>query len=287
MPGPAHEMMVKVLKEHPAWFNLLLKALKLKPLARGMRLTDTALQAVLTVERRPDVFWLNPGVSWAVTEVQGEKKAEKIVSWIVTMAMLVAEHKVMGDLFVVTADRAVARQAREEIALTAAQGTCLRLTPVVVLLTEKEARTLLATGRPELAFFAAWAMHHRHGPVAMKIVQEAIELTDQAPDAGLRAAQVQAILNVLEEPLLHLFEEILVNVDTMPESEGFRRLRLVMEARGEARALLRFLSKRGFLIDAALHDRVMACADLDLLDRWITRAATAPTLDAVFADEAR
>lgn len=295
MPGPAHEMMVKVLKEHPQWFNLLLKALKHRPLSKGLELADTALQAVLTIERRPDVFWLKPGESWALAEVQTEWKAEKVASWIVTMAMLVAEHKVMGDLFLVTADRATAEHARHEITLTAQHGTSLRLQPVVVLLTAKEARALLATKRPELAFFAAWAVRHRHGPAAKAIVREALELTDAAEDARLRAAQVQAILNVLEPPLLQMFKETLVNLDTMPESEAFRELRLFLEARaeargearGEARMLLQALTLRGFTVADPLRERVMTCTDHALIERWFERAMKAPTLDEVFTDDAR
>jgi len=102
MPGAAHEPMVKVLKEHPAWFDLLLKTLKRRGLPKGLRLDDSALQAVLTIDRRPDVFWLHPRRSWALAEVQVTWQAEKVASWIVTVARLVAEHKVMGDLFRVT-----------------------------------------------------------------------------------------------------------------------------------------------------------------------------------------
>ncbi len=75
MPGAAHEIMVKVLKEHPEWFDLLLRTLTHRGLAKGLRLDDSALQAVLTVDRRPDVFWLRKGRSWAFAEVQLKWKA--------------------------------------------------------------------------------------------------------------------------------------------------------------------------------------------------------------------
>jgi len=288
MPGAAHEMMVKVLKEHPEWFNLLLKTLKLRGLSKGLRLDDSALQAVLTVDRRPDVFWLEPGRSWAVAEVQTKWKAGKIASWIVTVAMLIAEHKVMGDLFIITASRSVAEKARSEIALRGARGSSIRLQPVVVLLTAKEARALLAAQQPELAFFAAWAVRGRRGEAAKEIVDEALHLTDKAASEPLRAAQVQAILNVLEEPLLQMFQETLVNLDTMPESPAFRKLRLLLEARGEARGearmVLQTLALRGFTVDKALRERVMACTDRPTLERWHARAVTAATLAEVFAD---
>jgi hypothetical protein len=155
----------------------------------------------------------------------------------------------------------------------------------VVLLTEHEARALLATGRPELAFFAAWAVRHRRGAAAKRIVHEAIALTDHAGDASLRTAQVQAIFNVLDAPLLELFKEIVMNVDTMPESDAFRELRLMIEARGEARMLLQLLAVRGLTVDDEFRARVMACDDRALLERWHARAVTAATLAEVVATE--
>jgi hypothetical protein len=57
-----------------------------------------------------------------------------------------------------------------------------------------------------------------------------------------------------------------------------------LEARGEAGALLKFLAARGFVVPEAWRARVVACDDVATLDRWITRAARAATLDEVFAD---
>ncbi len=200
--------------------------------------------------------------------------------------MLVAEHKVMGDLFLVTTSPAVARRAQADIALTAAHGTAIRLEPVVVLLTAKEARALLATDKPELAFFAAWAVRRRKSEAAKAIVEEALQLTDKTPDAALREAQAQAILNVLGEPLLQMFQETLVNLDNMPESPAFRKFRLFLEARGEARGearmVLQALTLRGLAVDDALRERVMACTDRATLEHWFARAMTAATLTEVF-----
>jgi hypothetical protein len=53
---------------------------------------------------------------------------------------------------------------------------------------------------------------------------------------------------------------------------------------GEANALLRVLAARGFAVDAATDERVRACSDLKMLERWLTRAATAAALSDVFDD---
>ena len=44
---------------------------------------------------------------------------------------------------------------------------------------------------------------------------------------------------------------------------------------------------RGFSVSAATRRRVLACDDKRTLDRWIDRAVTATTLEAVFGTTAR
>jgi hypothetical protein len=46
------------------------------------------------------------------------------------------------------------------------------------------------------------------------------------------------------------------------------------------------LTARGFAIPAELRERVLACADVALLDAWIDRAVTADGIETVFAEEA-
>lgn len=55
------------------------------------------------------------------------------------------------------------------------------------------------------------------------------------------------------------------------------------EARGEVKALLTVLSARGFDVPDEVRARVTGCADVDQLDKWISRAATATSIDEVFA----
>ena len=47
------------------------------------------------------------------------------------------------------------------------------------------------------------------------------------------------------------------------------------EARGRAHALLRVLSARDIAVPDDVRARISACADLDLLDRWLASAVTA------------
>ncbi|WP_327045407.1 hypothetical protein OG320_27485 [Microbispora sp. NBC_01189] len=57
------------------------------------------------------------------------------------------------------------------------------------------------------------------------------------------------------------------------------------EARGEARAVLTFLQVRGIPVSDADRTRITSCTDLDRLDEWTRRAATATCAADLFADE--
>jgi len=67
----------------------------------------------------------------------------------------------------------------------------------------------------------SWAVRRRRGDAAKAIVEEALHPTDKTLDEALRDAQAPAILYVLGEPLLQMFQETFVNLDNMPESLCF------------------------------------------------------------------
>ncbi|HXU33187.1 MAG TPA: hypothetical protein VN851_21680 [Thermoanaerobaculia bacterium] len=56
------------------------------------------------------------------------------------------------------------------------------------------------------------------------------------------------------------------------------------EARGAARALLKFLVARGLEVGEAQRQEILGCLDLDRLDRWSDRAATASSAAEVLAE---
>ena len=49
-------------------------------------------------------------------------------------------------------------------------------------------------------------------------------------------------------------------------------------------ALLTFLAARGLPVDETTRERISRCGDAELLQRWIVRAATAKTIEDVFAE---
>ena len=83
-----------------------------------------------------------------------------------------------------------------------------------------------------------------------------------------------------------LMEEIMKSTDwpvfTPFAREHYGRGLEVGEAKGEARSLLLVLAARGFTVPDDTRNRITACTDLDQLERWLTRAATAQTLEDLF-----
>ncbi|MCB9714233.1 MAG: hypothetical protein H6712_10275 [Myxococcales bacterium] len=61
--------------------------------------------------------------------------------------------------------------------------------------------------------------------------------------------------------------------------EHFAKGRVEGEAWGEASAILERLDFLGLSPDPALRHRILACTDLEPLDRWLRAAVTARSLD--------
>ena len=53
------------------------------------------------------------------------------------------------------------------------------------------------------------------------------------------------------------------------------------EARGEAKALLKILARRGLAVTDAQQRRIVECTDLAVLDRWLDRALSVAPVASV------
>ena len=66
------------------------------------------------------------------------------------------------------------------------------------------------------------------------------------------------------------------------QSDFARRYYGEGEAKGEAKAVLAFLDARGIEIPDPVREDIISCTDLDQLDTWIRRAATANKVQELF-----
>ncbi len=300
MPSPAHEIAIAALRDHPEWLDALLVALGHRRLAPNMVPADTALRMVDPVEVHPDlVLVANESSAWALVEVQLGREDDKGRRVLVAASLMLDQRRVMGDVVIITHERHVARWSARAVEFEGAGGTRLSLAPIVVLLTGDEAEALLATGRPELALFAAWAVHDRHGPKARRVVERAIATVERSESEPLRATLVRSILNVLDASMIEwLREKWVMNANAIPESPAFRALRMELEAIAEARgradgeargraegakrALLTVLAARGLALSPEQRAQIETCIDMPTLDQWLERAVSAVSVDDLF-----
>lgn len=302
MPGAPHETMVVLLREHPEWLRALVGVIAKRELPETLAPIDSAIRVVDPAEIRLDLVFATPDAkSWVLVEVQLDEDKVKARKWPLAVAALWNERGVSGDLLVITADRAVAAWARTVGSMAGPLGTGLAVQPVVVQLTGDVAEMLLDPTHPELAFFAAWTVHDRYGPEAQTIVERATDLIETIPDEALRRLLIRRILGMLHEKLLKLIREVsTMDSQKIPVSPALQRLGEEFQAmygeqieargkargkvQGEAEALLKFLAARGFQVGEERRAQVLACEDVDQLDQWITRAASARAIDEVFED---
>jgi hypothetical protein len=144
---------------------------------------------------------------------------------------------------------------------------------------------------PELAVLSALA--HGDGPhreSALPALLDGLQVVD-----GDHVYLYTDVVAALSEAARHCLEALMNLATYEPISPYFRRQRdkALAEGRaegrakgraeGEAKALLAVLAARGIAVTTAARERITACADLDQLDTWLQRAATASTVDDVFA----
>jgi hypothetical protein len=243
MPGAPHEILIMALRERPALLATLLERLEGKPAPAALRVVDSALRFADVKDVRPDLVLTAPELPWVVLEVQHAVDEVKQRRWPLVAAVLLDEHRAMGELVVLTTQRRVARWAARAVRWVGRLGTRLSLTPLVLRVDLDAAERLLSEPEPELALVAAWALGPKHGPRARRLAQRALERT-----AGLaepvREQQIRAILQLLGVRLReHLQAMWLKDLDKVPQSKSYRAFVQAISSAVEARAVAEGLAK--------------------------------------------
>ncbi len=308
MPSFAHQIAISRIRDKPPLLSGLASAASHTPPPAHGDPVDTTVSLANPAELRPDLV-LADGTQgpWNVIEVQRKIDPTKEQSWPLLSSILHAQRKAMGDLWVITTARSVARWAEEGFYARGPRGTELKLTPRVILLTPNNAKDMLDETCPELAFFAAWAVHRRHGPLARRIVERALEITELLPKAE-REKQFQDILSVIHPKLGLFLKEKLMQKESKREliapwvrqwkrelqEEGLKKglekgLKKGLKeglAKGalEAKraALYTVLRARGLRIPREDRLRISSCTRHATLDRWLEKAATVASVRELF-----
>jgi hypothetical protein len=287
VPSHLHEILVEMFRERPALAADLLTG----PLRVALPAFDDAvvsagdLTSIAPTEYRADVvIRLTAGGRTALAvavEAQLRIDARKRRAWPAYVATLHARLDCPVQLLVVCPDPAVAAWCSTPIVIG---NPGLVLTPMVlgpdripVVTDPHEARQ-----HPELAVLSALA--HGGRPDQRHIFNALLAAlnTIDHDHAGLYSDVVFGVLPAAAREYKEVFMHAIARKYGY-QSEVARALFAQGEATGEARAVLAVLDARGVDVPEKVRDEITACADPDLLETWVRRAATATTIDDLFA----
>ncbi len=137
-----------------------------------------------------------------------------------------------------------------------------------------------AADQPELAVLSARA--HGANP-AHRGVLDALIPALAAVDDDHVALYSDLVLAALPRAARGHLEELMRTGTYEYQSEFVRRLVWQGRAEGRAAAVLEVLDARGVDVPEQARVRITGCTDTDQLDTWIRRAATAETVEELFA----
>lgn len=297
MAGTHHDALVELLRSAPRTLSALLRQhrVHLPPSARAQPLVPSARQ-LRPVEFDADLVlryaWREHRHS-VIVEVQRAPDPDKRRTWPLYFAHFQARSSAPLVLVVVATNVRTAQWAREPIV---GGGGQLYFEPLVLgpddipVLDDAQAQA-----QPVLAMLSALVHleHPQRLAIALRAARawEALSEADAATRARTEVdpATLGHYLDVLMHELGAADTEQLEEALMQPDTNSFTnrlldRGRAEGRAEGVATAVLDLLKLRGFAVDAATHERVMSCTDLDTLRGWHARAVNADTLEAIFGD---
>ena len=297
MPSHLHEMLVEMFRDRPVLAaELLAGPLGIKvPTFQEAHVSPSELNDVTPTEYRADlVISLTDGgtvVLAVVLEAQLRKDDRKRRSWPAYVSTLYARLGCPVALLVMSPSPRVAKWCAEPIPVGEPNFV---LTPLAMGPRQIPAVTdpVLAAKNPELAVLSTMA----HGNKStdresiFKVFWAAMNALDPV-HADLYADVVLARMSVATRKYL---EVLMTSAPYKYESDFARRYYGQGEAQGRtegkaegrtegrAEAVLAVLDARRVALPAEMRDQISRCTDVEQLDVWIRRAATATTSDELF-----
>jgi hypothetical protein len=278
-----HEGIVELFRSDPRLAAELLQGplgLDLPPFAEA-RVETGALTQLNPAELRADlVVSLTNGeqpILAIIVEAQREEDVDKLFSWPAYVGSLRHRLRCPVCLLVVTQSERVANWASRTITV----GPGCSLSPLVLRPSSVPVISLVEEARltPELAVLSAMA----HGGGG---VETAVEVALAAATAAHELGRDRFLLYfgliraALSEAARKAFQMLPQGAQFFDESQkqSFDRGR----AAEKAAAVLEFLEARGLAVSAAQRERILGTKELDMLTRWVRRAATVTSTEALF-----
>ena len=279
MPSLSHEALLLLFRNRPGLApELLREALGVElPAYTEIRVESSDLTEVVPAEYRADLVVLlvdGKPVFAIVVEVQLARDDRKLFTWPMYGAGLRARFECEVIVLVVTPSMDVARWAAEPITLGPGSAFCpFVLGPDAVPVVTDRAR---AEAEPELAVLSVMAHGRSDVAQAVQIALAAVAGAELVSDRDLSVLYFDLIDAALSEAARKAFQ-------MLPQGYEFQSETLRKNiATTKTADILDVLDARGLTVDPEQRERILGCADLDMLKRWIRRAATIASVDALF-----
>lgn len=310
MVTSAHEAVHRIFQGHPEIIPPALRILHLPhPRDPAVEVLTNDLTEVRPLERRVDTLLrVIPSADddavresfLLAIESQQRRDPDKGSSWTYYVSHLWEKYRTPVLLLVVCTDKSTADWAVGPFCHGALDKTVVSLHPLVLgpgnvpkIVDPEEARRDLA-----MAAFSAMT-HARDDDVedTLEALARALGTADEGVGAyfsemvecGLRKTPAEDTWRAMMEVRSYfpgrgtLIEKAYLNGEAEGEAKGMAKG--VAEER--AMSVVRVLEGRGLPVPPTVRERVMACVDLDVLERWFHRALTVAAADDLFTDEVR
>ncbi|WP_406412372.1 hypothetical protein OG923_25510 [Streptomyces halstedii] len=301
MVSAPHEAMHRVFQEYPGLFTRLsdVLGLQLPPVASSEPLT-VDLTENEPLERRVDTLLRietqGDGPFLLVVEAQGKKDPGKTASWPYYVTYLNNKYRLPVLLLVICQDHATATWAARPLTIGLPQWPTVTTRPLVAGPHNMPVITDVAEARKDLALATLSAITHADNPdvdailktmsVALRDTPESIaepfvELIAQG--LGNRPA-AQQWRNLVAVDLSFYTSPLSEEIRDEGRAEGRAQGRVEGCVEGQAKAVLFVLDRRGIGVTDTIREKITACPDPELLQRWLGRALFATTTEEIFGE---
>lgn len=213
-----------------------------------------------------------------IVEVQRGEDKDKRWSWPAYVGTLRARQRCPVVLLVISPDARIASWCRRPIRLG---HPGLVLTPLVLGPEETPVVTdpREAVANPMLMVLSA--MVHGAEADGEKVFATLLGALARF-EKDLAQEYIDEVIAVLPQGARDLLEAMVATEVREWKSEFFRRHVRQGKAEGKAEDILRVLLARGIDVPEDAHVRIVECTDLNQLNTWVDRAATADSIDDLF-----
>ncbi|GGY74439.1 hypothetical protein GCM10010327_00130 [Streptomyces nitrosporeus] len=241
-----------------------------EPLERRL---DTLLR-VETAEGRPYLL---------AVESQGRRDPAKRSSWPYYLAYLHAKYGIDPVLLVVCQDEATARWAARPIRVGPPEWPSLTVRLMVLGPHNVPVVTDPSTAARDIPLATFSAITHGKDPNAAAILEALASALKTLDEETAVIFGELTELGLGDSPAAHIWRDLMAVDLSFFRSESSQRLRAEGKAEGKAEAVVQVLEQRGFAVPEEARDRIRACADTEVLGRWLARAVTASSVEDVLA----